>query len=95
MNGEKEIIETLCGWGQRSIINLKDDLLLAKGRNGLTAWDIAAEKDIKDILEELWGWCREVQVSLKDDLLLSKGYGLGRSGRERQQRDFREIVVLG
>jgi hypothetical protein len=29
-------------------VNLKGDLLLAKGKNGLTAWDIAAEKGNKD-----------------------------------------------
>jgi len=42
--------------------------LLAKGRIGQTAWDIAAEKGNKEILETLWGWGREVQVNLKDDL---------------------------
>jgi hypothetical protein len=47
--------------------------LLAKGRIGLTAWDIAAEKGNKEILETLWCWGREVPVNLKDDLLLAKG----------------------
>jgi len=49
-------------------VNLKDDLLLAKGRNGRTAWDIAAETGNKEILEKLWVWGREVQVNLRDDL---------------------------
>jgi len=56
-------------------VNLKDDLLLAKGRNGLTAWARAAMYSNKDILKKLWGCGREVQVNLKDDLLLAKVVG--------------------
>jgi len=37
-------------------VNLKDDLLLAKGFDGLTAWDIAAEKGNIKILETLLFW---------------------------------------
>jgi len=55
-------------------LNLKDGLLLAKGRNGLTAWDRVAEKDKKEVLEQLWSWSIEVQVNLKDGLLLSKSW---------------------
>jgi hypothetical protein len=55
-------------------VNLKEYLLLAKCRNGQTAWNIAARDGNKKILEKLWGWGREVQVNLKDDLLLAK-YG--------------------
>jgi len=58
--------------GKRSAINLKDDLLLAKSFDGLTAWDRAAENCNKEILELLWYWGREVQVNLKDDLFLAK-----------------------
>jgi hypothetical protein len=47
--------------------------LLAKGRDGLAAWDIAAVNGEKERLETLWGWGREVEVNLKDDLLLAKG----------------------
>ena len=54
-------------------INLKDDLLLAKGTYGQTAWDIAAEKGNKEILKKLRVWGKEVQVNLKDDLLLAIG----------------------
>jgi ankyrin repeat protein len=53
-------------------LNLKDNLLLAKDRNGQTAWHIAAWCGYKEILEALWGWGREVQLNLKDDLLLAK-----------------------
>jgi hypothetical protein len=49
-------------------------MLLAKGRNGLTAWDIAAEKGKKEISETLWGRGREVQVKLEDDLLLANRF---------------------
>jgi hypothetical protein len=37
-------------------VNLKDDMLLAKGDGGLTAWDNAAKNGNKEILEKLWGW---------------------------------------
>jgi len=47
--------------------------LLAKGDDGLTAWDCAAKYREKEILEILWGWSREVGVNLKDELLLVKG----------------------
>jgi ankyrin repeat protein len=72
-SGHIKTLETLWGWGREVQVNLKDDLLLAKGWNGQTAWDIAAEKGNKEILEKLWGWGREVQVNLKDDLLIAKG----------------------
>jgi len=42
-------------------VNLKDDLLLSRGYDGLIACDIAAENGKKEILEYLWGWGREVQ----------------------------------
>jgi len=54
-------------------VNLKDDLLLAKGFHRLTAWDRAAENCNKEILETVWCGGRELQVNLKDDLLLAKG----------------------
>jgi hypothetical protein len=73
MSGHIKILETLWFWGIEVQVNLKDYLLLAKDRNGLTAWDIAGEKFNKEILETLWVWGREVQVNLKDDLLLAKG----------------------
>jgi hypothetical protein len=57
-------------------VNLKDDLLLAKGYYGLTAWDTAAEKGNKEILEKLWCWGREVQVNLKNDLLPAKDWNV-------------------
>jgi endo-1,4-beta-D-glucanase Y len=71
--GNKDILEKLWSWGREVQVNLKDDLLLAKGRNGVTAWDMAAHYGNKDILEKLWNWGREVQVNLSDDLLLAKG----------------------
>jgi len=37
--------------------------LLAKGRDGWTAWNMAALKGNKEILVKLWGWVREVQVN--------------------------------
>jgi len=52
-------------------VNLKDDLLLAKGEYGITAWDRTANYRKKEILETLWGWGREVRVNLNDDLLLA------------------------
>jgi len=53
-------------------INLKDYLLLAKGHDGLAAWDRSTRNNDKDILETLWGWGTEVQVNLEDDLYLSQ-----------------------
>jgi hypothetical protein len=44
-------------------VNLKYDLLLAKGFDGRPAWDAAAENGNEEILEKLWGWGREVQVN--------------------------------
>jgi len=61
----KEILENLCGWGRELKVNLKDDLLLAKGYNGLTSWDNAVKNGKKEILETLSGWGREVEVNLK------------------------------
>jgi hypothetical protein len=52
-------------------VNLKEDLLPAKGWNGLTAWDIAVGKGKIEILEKLWCWGREHKVNLKNDLLLA------------------------
>jgi len=69
----KEILETLWGWGREVQVNLKVDLLLTKGRDGLTAWHRAATMDNKLILETPWGWGSEVHVNLKDDLFLAKG----------------------
>jgi hypothetical protein len=54
-------------------VNFKDDLLLAKGYDGLTAWDTAAKDVNKEFLETLRCWGREVQMNLKNDLLLAKG----------------------
>jgi hypothetical protein len=54
-------------------VNVKDGLLLAKGSDGLTAWDRAAYNDNKEILETLYGWGRDLQVYFKDNLLLAKG----------------------
>jgi len=45
-------------------VYLKDDLLLTKGVNRLTAWDLASKKGKKEILDKLWVWGREVQVNL-------------------------------
>jgi len=70
--GNKEILETLWGWGTEVQVNLKDDLLLAKGTIGLTPWDRAAGKGNKEVLKTLWGWGREVQVNIKDDLCWPK-----------------------
>jgi len=47
--GNKEILETLCGWGREVKINLKDDLLLAKGTDRLTAWDRASRNGNKEM----------------------------------------------
>jgi len=55
-------------------VNLKDDLLLAKGFDELTAWDRAAENGNKEILEKLWCWGRQLQENLEDDLLLAKSF---------------------
>ena len=35
-------------------VNLIDDVLLVKGSDGLTAWDIATFSGKKEILETLW-----------------------------------------
>jgi len=48
--------------------------LLTKVRNGLTAWDIAAEKGNKEIVEKLWGWGTAVQVNVKFDPLIAKDF---------------------
>jgi hypothetical protein len=41
--------------------------LLAKGFNGLIAWDIAAGKDKKEVLEKLRVWCGEVQITSNNE----------------------------
>ena len=74
MDGYKEILKTLWGWGREVQLNLKDDLLLAKDRNGETAWNVATLRGYKEILEALWGWGREEQLNLKDDLLLADDF---------------------
>jgi hypothetical protein len=70
--GHLQTVVTLWGWGKEVKLNLKDDLLLAKGSNGETAWHLATQNGKKEILEKLWSWGKEEQVNLKDDLLLSK-----------------------
>ena len=93
----KEILEELWGCGREMQVNLKDELLLAKGRNRLSVWDNGAFRGNKEILESLWRWVREVQLNLKDDLLLGKGWTncQGQINNEWQQRDFRETAILG
>jgi hypothetical protein len=49
-NGKKEILEKLWGWGKEVQVNLKNNMLLAKGEDGLTAWDMAAIYGNKNIL---------------------------------------------
>jgi len=73
MSGHMKTLDTLWVWGREVQVNLKDDMLLSKGRSGHTAFNIAAEKCFKEILQKLWGWGTKVQVNLKDDLLLAKG----------------------
>jgi len=48
-----EILETLWFWGREVQVNLKDDLLLAKGLDGLTEWDIAAFEGKEEMLKAL------------------------------------------
>jgi hypothetical protein len=48
--GNKEILETLWGWGRELQVNVKDDLLLAKLLDGLIAWERAADRFNKEIL---------------------------------------------
>jgi len=50
----KEILGTLWVWGREVQVNLKDDLLLAKGSYGVTAWHRAVSMVSKEILETLW-----------------------------------------
>jgi len=50
-NGDKEILEKLWFWFREIQGNLKEDLLLAKGRNGLIGWDVAALNNNKEIFE--------------------------------------------
>jgi hypothetical protein len=80
----KEILEKLWGCGREVQVNLQDDLLLAKGYNGLTAWDRTAFSGNKEILEKLWCWCREMQVNLENDLLLAKGWKVLTAWAEQQ-----------
>jgi ankyrin repeat protein len=58
MNGNTEILEKLWGWGREVQVNLKDDIFLAKNRDGETAFYIAAMNGNIEILEKLWGWSR-------------------------------------
>jgi len=90
-NCNKEILETLWCWGKEIQVNLKDDLLLAKGYDGLTAWDIAAMRGDMETLETLWGWGKEVQVNIKDDLLLAKG-GDGLTAWDRAAMNRNKII---
>ncbi|MFT8259208.1 MAG: ankyrin repeat domain-containing protein, partial (plasmid) [Candidatus Symbiodolus clandestinus] len=53
-------------------LNLKDDLLLAKDKDGRTAWHWAAEDGTPETLEKLWEFSKEAKLNLKDDLLLTK-----------------------
>jgi len=50
--------------GRKFQVNLKDDLLLAKDVDRLTAGDLAPKKGKKEILDKLWVWGREVKVNL-------------------------------
>jgi len=43
-SGYKEVLEMLWHQGRKVQVNLKDDLLLAKGVDCLTAWDLASKK---------------------------------------------------
>jgi hypothetical protein len=54
-------------------VKFKNDLLLTKGDNGLTAWEIDALNGNKEVLDKLWCWSRKVQLNLRDRLLLTKG----------------------
>jgi hypothetical protein len=67
---------------------LKDDLLLAKCLNELTAWDIAALNGKKEILEKLCCWGRELQVNLKDDLLPAKYMSVLSAWHTAAENDF-------
>jgi hypothetical protein len=50
-NGITEVFEKLWDWGVKVEINIKDDLLLAKGFDGRTAWDVTAENGNRDFRE--------------------------------------------
>jgi hypothetical protein len=45
--GNKEILGTVWGWGRQLQVNVKDNLLLAKDRFVLTAWEEQQTKAIK------------------------------------------------
>jgi len=64
-----EILETLWCWGKQVPVNLKDDLLLAKGCDGETPLWYAAYWG-KKVFETLCGWGRELQVNFEDEQLL-------------------------
>jgi hypothetical protein len=38
------ILETLWGWGRKVQVNLKNDLLLSKGYDGQTAFDLSSKE---------------------------------------------------
>ena len=67
----QKILETLWGWGR---VNLKENMLVARGVNKLTAWELAAKRGNKKIQETLRRCGREVQANLKDDMLPAKNY---------------------
>jgi len=55
-SGRKEILKILWVWGREVQVNLIDDLLLAKGMNGLTAWDYATLNCNKEMLHTVGLW---------------------------------------
>jgi hypothetical protein len=50
MESLENILDKLWSWGREVQVNLRDDLLLAKGIDGLTAWKMATNM-FREIVE--------------------------------------------
>jgi ankyrin repeat protein len=72
-------------------LNLSDNLLLASGDYGQTAWHIATRRGCKETLEKLWDWAREVGLNLKFDLLLAQDKDGKTAHHVAEQCGYKEI----
>jgi len=55
LNGSSEALETLMGFAIEAELSV-DELLLAQGENGVTAFHMAPKRNHVGILKKLWSW---------------------------------------
>jgi len=54
---------------------LKNEFLLAKDRDGYTAWHRVADKGSLEALETLWNWAKVAELNPEELLLAQNGTG--------------------